>query len=222
MLRRFEIYSLAKNTPAEQIRRLEEPMRNARRYIPEVLHSAIGHNQSPADLQLIWEHGYASPAAYHRYMVHPFHANIYDRYLLNDSAERVVTDNAYDVGLLGYNCDDADYFLPDGAARRLILLRLEPDASEGVKVLTHEIHRQNPKMILSVFAENTFGTRWLDGVTQILESTTYTHIWEQGYASLAEAANGSPLERELGAGVLGKLPLWYEIEGGYKYEAASD
>lgn len=78
-------------------------MRRAHRYIPEVLLSAAGHNKTTVGLHFVWEHAYDSPEAYRRYMAHPFHANIYDRYLLNDSPERIVTDNAYDGGLLGYS-----------------------------------------------------------------------------------------------------------------------
>jgi len=72
-------------------------------------------------------------------------------------------------------------------------------------------------MILSVLAENTFGTRWLDGVTQILETTTYTHIWEQGYESLAAAAAASSDWRAAaGAAVEKAIELWYELDAGYE------
>jgi hypothetical protein len=124
MLRRFEIYSLNPNAPPQKVEAMRAAMKNARRYIPEVLHSAIGSNQSAVALDVVWEHAYESSESYQRYMIHPFHANIYDRYLLNDCPERIVTDNPYDVGLLGYKCETPDYFLPNGAARRLVLLRV--------------------------------------------------------------------------------------------------
>jgi hypothetical protein len=150
-------------------------------------------------------------------MVHPFHANIYDRYLLNDSPERIVTDNPYDVGLLGYSCGAPSYLLPPGAARRLVLLRLAPGRADSFRAITAEVKSRNPQMILSVFAENTFGTRWLDGVTQILESTTYTHIWEQGYESLASAAaTGSDWRASAGTAVEKAIELWYELDAGYE------
>jgi len=124
MLRRFEIYSLDPKAPQAKVAAMHASMRNAQRYIPEVLHSAVGYNKSDVALHFVWEHAYESSASYQRYMVHPFHANIYDRYLLNDSPERIVTDNPYDVGLLGYSCGAPSYFLPAGSARRLVLLRL--------------------------------------------------------------------------------------------------
>ncbi|RYD44401.1 MAG: Dabb family protein, partial [Verrucomicrobiaceae bacterium] len=120
MLRRFELYSLAPDAPADKVAAMCKSMLDAQLYIPEVLHSAVGTNRSPVGIHISWEHAYASPEAYQRYMIHPFHANIYDRYLLNDSPERIVTNNEYDVGLLGYSCDTPIYFLPPGSARRLV------------------------------------------------------------------------------------------------------
>jgi hypothetical protein len=216
MLRRFEIYSLDPNAPQEKVKAMHASMRNAQRYIPEVLHSAVGYNKSDVALNFVWEHAYESSESYKRYMIHPFHANIYDRYLLNDSPERIVTNNPYDVGLLGYGCESPIYFLPDGAARRLVLLRLAEGQAEFFRAITDEAQSRNPQMILSVFAENTFGTRWLDGVTQIIEHTTYSHIWEQGYDSLANAAAaGNDWGASAGAAVEKFIELWYEIDAGY-------
>jgi hypothetical protein len=217
MLRRFEIYSLDPKAPQAKVAAMRASMRNAQRYIPEVLHSAVGDNKSDVALHFVWEHAYESSASYQRYMVHPFHANIYDRYLLNDSPERIVTDNPYDVGLLGYSCDAPTYFLPAGGARRLVLLRLAEGQADVFRAITAEAQSANPQMILSVLAENTFATRWLDGVTQMLESTTYSHIWEQGYESLAAAtAAGSAWRAAAGAAVEKVIELWYELDAGYK------
>ena len=217
MLRRFEIYSLDPKAPPAKVAAMEASMRNAQRYIPEVLHSAIGYNKSDVALHFVWEHAYESSASYQRYMVHPFHANIYDRYLLNDSPERIVTDNPYDVGLLGYSCGAPIYYLPPGSARRLVLLRLAEGQADFFRAITAKAQSGNPQMILSAFAENTFGTRWLDGVTQMLETTTYTHIWEQGYASLAAAAAaGSDWRAAACAAVEKVIELWYELDAGYE------
>jgi hypothetical protein len=216
MLRRFEIYSLAPNAPQEKVEAMHASMRNAQRYIPEVLHSAVGYNKSDVALNFVWEHAYESSESYKRYMIHPFHANIYDRYLLNDSPERIVTNNPYDVGLLGYSCESPLYFLANGAARRLVLLRVAEGQAKFVRAITDEARLRNPQMILSIFAENTFGTRWLDGVTQIIESTTYSHIWEQGYDSLANAAAaGNDWRASAGTAVEKFIELWYEIDAGY-------
>lgn len=219
MLRRFEIYSLDPNAPADKVEAMARSMRDARPVIPEVLHSAVGTNMSPVGLHVVWEHAYASPEAYQRYMIHPFHANVYDRYLLNDSPERIVTNNAYDVGLLGYSCDSPAYWLPPGSARRLVLLRLKAGSEDAFAAIAARARAVNPKMIASVLADNSFATRWLDGVTQILDSTTYTHIWEQGYASLDDAeAAGSAWQAESSDIVEKVIELWYRIEAGSGYE----
>jgi hypothetical protein len=216
-LRRYEIYSLDPRAPQAKVAAMHASMRNAQRYIPEVLHSAVGYNKSDVALHFVWEHAYESPQSYQRYMVHPFHANIYDRYLLNDCPERIVTDNPYDVGLLGYSCDAPSYFLPAGSARRLVLLRLAEGQADSFRAITAETKSGNPRMILSVLAENTFATRWLDGVTKILETTTYTHIWEQGYESLAAAASaGNDWRASAGAAVEKVIELWYELDAGYE------
>ena len=218
MLRRFEIYSLDPGAPADKVEAMDLSMRHARKVIPEVLHSAVGYNKSPVGLHVVWEHAYASPKAYQRYMIHPFHANVYDRYLLNDSPERLVNNNEYDVGLLGYSCDTPVYFLPAGSARRLVLLRLKPDSEKAFRAITEQAKAANPKMLNSALADNSFATRWLDGETQILDSTTYTHIWEQGYASLADAeAAGNAWQAAAGDMVERVIELWYEIEPGHRY-----
>jgi Stress responsive A/B Barrel Domain len=217
MLRRFEIYSLDPKAPQEKIAAMHASMRNAQHYIPEVLHSAVGYNKSDVALHFVWEHAYESPQSYQRYMVHPFHANIYDRYLLNDSPERIVTDNPYDVGLLGYSCDAPTYLLPPRSARRLVLLRLADGRADSFRAVTAAAQSRNPQMLVSVLAENTFWTRWLDGVTQILESTTYTHIWEQGYESLESAqAAGNDWRASAGPAVEKAIELWYELDAGYE------
>ena len=218
MLRRFEIYSLAADAPSDRVAAMDTAMRDAQRFIPEVLHSAVGYDRSPAGLDFVWEHAYESPAAYQRYMVHPFHANIYDRYLLNDSPERIVTDNSYDVGLIGYSCDAPDYFLPAGAARRLVLLRLKEGMVPAFEAIAQKAQAGDPAMILSVVAENTFGTRWLDGVTQILDDTTFHLIWEQGFATLADAeAASNDWRDEAGDMIETVLELWYQIKAGECY-----
>lgn len=218
MLRRYEIYSMDPNTPKEKIALMDASMRHAKRYIPEVLHSAVGYNKSEIGLSFVWEHAYESSAAYQRYMIHPFHANIYDRYLLWDSPERIVTDNDYDVGLLGYACETPVYLLPAGAARRVVLMRLAEGGADAFRAITESVKANNPKMINSVFAENTFGTRWLDGVTKIMEDTTYSHIWEQGFATLADAeAAGNAWRVTAKRLVTRYIELWYTLETGPEY-----
>ncbi len=219
MLRRWEIYTLAPNAPKARVEEMERRLLECQRHLPELLHSAIGYNTSPAGYDVAWEHAYESPESYQRYMVRPYHSNIIDRFLLNDSPERVVTDSDLDAGLVGYACDGPVFYLPPGYSRRLVLLRLKPGSADGFAAITARSEAANPRMVLSVFAENTFATRWMDGVNQIYPETTYTHIWEQGYATLADAETGSTDWQAAAGGMVEKtLELWYTIRAGYGYE----
>lgn len=218
MLRRWEIYSLTPHAPKEKVQEMETRFLECQRYLPELLYSAIGYNQSPTGLDIAWEHAYKSPESYQRYMVHPYHSNVIDRFLLNDSPERIVTDNNLDVGLVGYACDGPVFHLPAGYARRIAFVRLRPGTEEAFTAIIDKAKAANPRMIQSNFAENSFATRWLDGVNQIYAGTTYTHIWEQGYVHLSDAEAASPNWQEWGSNMLEKtLELWYTIKAGYCY-----
>lgn len=219
MLRRWEIYKLDPMATKEQVEAMERALLECQRYLPELLYSAIGHNRSPAGYDIAWEHAYESPESYQRYMVRPYHSNIIDRYLLNDSPERVVADSDLDAGLVGYSCDGPLFHLPSGCVRRLVLLRLRPGSADMFQALAERTKAANPGMILSVFAENTFATRWMDGVNQIFKQTTFTHIWEQGFATLADAAmEPAHWQAEAGDMVEKTLELLYEIRAGFGYD----
>jgi hypothetical protein len=188
VLRRYEMYSISPDAAPADVRQLAEAFRQCGRFIPEVLDSAIGTNLSDAPIRLVWEHAYASPEAYQHYMVQAFHACILDRYLLADSPERIVTSNDFGAGLVGYACDTPVYRLASGV-RRLVLLDLAPDASHAdVAALADEIGRDAPGidgLRVSVVAENTMASAWMDGVTPITARPRWSHVWEQGWDDLA-------------------------------------
>jgi hypothetical protein len=215
MLRRWEIYALAPNVTREQVEEMEERLLEARRFLPELLYSAVGYNQSSADYDIAWEHAYESPESYQRYMVHPYHSNVIDRYLLNDSPERIVTDSDLDAGLVGYSCEGPVFYLPSGYARRLVLLRLRPGSANAFAAIAKRVEAANPRMVHSIFAENTFSTRFMDGVNQVYEETTFSHIWEQGYVSLADAEAAEADWQDMAGDMIEKsLEIWYTIKAG--------
>ena len=187
MLRRFEIYSLAGDARPDHVSRLEQACRTCAQFIPEVNHSVVGKNLSKQPIHLIWEHSYDSPEAYQRYMVHPYHANVLDRYLLNDSPERVVTNSPLGDGVLvGYTCEDPVYYLKQGV-RKVVLFGLDGPEAESKRAgfiddLRNLAHTE-PGAVLSVVEPNTMGIAWFDGVTPILPPSRWTHIWELGFES---------------------------------------
>lgn len=229
MLRRFEAYSIREGAPAAVVQSLRVALRDCARFIPEVLDSAVGTNRSREPLHLVWEHAYASPEAYRRYMAHPFHAAVLDRYLLADSPERIVSDNGLGAGLFGYACDGPAFRGAVGV-RRVVLLEVASSADrEAVAALAAAARHAPgdvPGLVVSVLAANSLASRWFDGAREVSPPPRWTHVWEQGFRSLADLAGyragGSPLARAerdgwsgwAGGVVRGALQLEYEIERG--------
>jgi hypothetical protein len=218
MLRRFEIYAVDPDAPEAARRAMDVGIRDCGKYIPELLHSAIGHAESESGLNFVWEHAYESPKSYQRYMAHPYHAAILDRFLLNDSPERIIMDNSTGLGLAGYECESGDcYLLPAGAARRVVALGLKP-GSENEFARIAEAEGSRGSMLLSVFKENTFADKWFDGETSTGLPTPVTHMWEQGFATMEAARAYDPQWRtKAGAIVESAVELLYEVEAGWGY-----
>jgi Stress responsive A/B Barrel Domain len=211
VLRRFEIYTVRNDVAPETVRQLEAAFRGCGDFIPELTHSVVGTNLSDLDVQMVWEHSYDSPEAYQRYMVHPYHANILDRYLLNDLAERIVTDSPLGDGtLVGYTCNGPDFFMRDGM-RKVVLFGLEGDPAQQDAFLAalRGLAGSTEGVILSVVEPNTFGVAWFDGVTPILPPSQWTHVWELGFDSAASydayQRSDAPLARAEAAGWSGDV-----------------
>jgi hypothetical protein len=179
---------MAEGAAPEKVLELEKAFARCGDFIPEMTHSVVGKNLSDVDVDMVWEHGYASPEAYQRYMVHPFHANILDRYLLNDCPERIVGNSPLGDGtLVGYSCDGPVYLMHDGM-RKVVLFGLEgPDGEQKSFIESlRSLAGSQDGVVLSVVEPNTFGVAWFDGVTPMLPPSQWTHVWELGFES-AEA-----------------------------------
>jgi hypothetical protein len=202
MLRRFETYSLRSLADSDTVAEFERALETAPEFIPEVLDSKIGRDLSDEPIQLVWEHAFASPEAYRRYMEHPYHANVLDRFLLFDSPERVVTDRGLDAGLFGYHCSQPTWQL-DRGVRRLLLFRVDQSATplqmaQLERAFVDELGLV-PGMTLCVVAANTLGGAWFDGTTPIGRPPTWTHLCEQGFSNLdALSSYLDPSSREKG------------------------
>lgn len=214
ILRRFEMYSF--EGADSSVAAFARAAADCARFIPEVLYSAIGRISGAPPLNFAWEQAYASPESYRRYMVHPFHAALLDRYLMIDSPECILTGNALGVGLIGYRADPADFYMPDGA-RRVIALQLHPGAEEEFAALA-SAHLGRDGMRVSVFRDNWFGAHWFDAESIVDPNPMHTHIWEQGFASLEAArANASSWRKEAEALTDMMVEMTYQIEPGYGY-----
>jgi hypothetical protein len=209
MLRRFEMYALRAGVDDEQRATLARVLRDTGRFIPEVLDSAIGWNTGPADVELAWEHAYESPASYARYMRHPYHICILDRYLLPESPECITEGRpALQLGLMGYEIE-APRFRAARGVRRITALHLgaAPDAGAVAEVVGRLERRPEEVdgMRVSVVAPNTMGLEWFP--------TGWTHVWEQAYDDASAAARAvADEERLLAAPVERSLSVQYVIE----------
>jgi hypothetical protein len=223
VLRRFEAYTFDPNAPPAARTRLSQACLDSARYIPEILHSAIGEPATGAGVDLVWEHAYRSAEAYRRYMEHPFHASVLDRYLLADSPERVVVDSSLGVGLAGYPCAAPDYFLPSGI-RRLVFLDLRragPAEIDGVSGLAGRATVPE----VSVFAANSLASAWFDGETPLGMGPRWSHLWEQGFGDAAGVSRHLESGGEPGGGwdelpgVAAALTISYRIRAGSGYSS---
>jgi hypothetical protein len=209
VLRRFETYAFLPGVAAERRRRLADVLLEAGRHIPEVLGSAVGWNRSPASSELVWEHHFDSPATYQRYMVHPYHADLIDRYVLADSPERVV-ETVRGAGLFGYTWHGES--AGEQPSRLVALLDVDPGAGEDdLRQLWDglaEAAAAGGAASIS-YGANSLATAWFDGVTPLPgPPARWSHVWEAGTARGAvpdtEAALGT-------APVRGQRQLRYDV-----------
>lgn len=214
ILRRFEMYSF--EGPESAIAAFTRAAGDCARFIPEVLHSATGRICGAPPLNFAWEQAYASPESYRRYMEHPYHAAVLDRYLMIDSPECILTGNALGVGLIGYRAEPEAFFLPSGA-RRVIAMKLRDGAEEAFAALA-AAHLGRDGMTVSVFRDNWFGSRWFDADSIVDPNPMHSHIWEQGFSSLAAAqANDASWRAEAARLTEMMVEMTYQIEPGFGY-----
>jgi hypothetical protein len=205
MLRRFETYGFHERTTGEQVDELARVLRRAGLFIPEVLASAVGRNRSAAGVDLVWEHAYESADAYARYMCHPYHICILDRYLLPEAPECITASRReLKLGLLGYEIEGAPFRRVDGI-RRVVAMVADPSSSPDewskfADSLTARVETV-PEMPVSVVAENTMGLEWFpDG---------WTHVWEQAFND--EAAMARAVADESAVLDAGPVARWIDI-----------
>jgi hypothetical protein len=205
VLRRFESYAFDESATAEQIADLASALRRCGEFITEVRDSAVGMNQSEADVALVWEHAYEGPDAYARYMCHPYHICVLDRYLLPESPECITAPRAQlGLGLMGYEIGDAR-FRRDSGVRRLVALKVSA-VDDGEWNAFVETLEGAPELRVSIVAANTMGLEWFPN--------GWTHVWEQAYddeRAMQRAIAGEAVL--LGAGPIeGWVDVYYRLD----------
>jgi hypothetical protein len=183
-VRRWEMFTLDPGAREEERARLRRAMRDCGRFIPGITRCAVGTNTGDGPIELVWETTYASVGAYATtYMTHPYHAALLDRFLLPDCPERITTGNDFGAGLIGYVVEP-NRSLGPVAVRRLLLLDL--DGSSDVDALARAVADADDGWGDSILAENTMSTRWFDAETELGGRTTWSHVWDQCFASLEQ------------------------------------
>jgi len=216
VLRRFEMYGFRETTAPEQVAELARVLRRTSQFIPEVLHNAVGRNESEADVELVWEQAYEGPEAYARYMCHPYHICMLDRYLLPECPECITASRPQSqLGLLGYEIDGAP-FQRDGGIRRLVAMKAAPDVDDDAwsafaSALTDR-PTHTPDLRVSIVAPNTMGLEWVpDG---------WTHLWEQAYDD--EPAMRRALTDEAAVLDAGPIESWVDVHYRMETEPPAD
>jgi hypothetical protein len=212
VLRRFESYAFRETTAPEQVADLARVLRRTSQFIPEVLYSAVGQNESDADVALVWEHAYDGPDAYARYMCHPYHICMLDRYLLPESPECITAPRPEAaLGLLGYVIEGAP-FQRDGGIRRLVAMKAAPDVeADAWRLFASELtdrRLHSPGMRVSIVAPNTMGLEWWPN--------GWTHLWEQAYDD--EPAMRRALTDEVWVLEAGPIDGWVDVH--YRLDTA--
>lgn len=210
MLRRFESYAFHETTTPEQVAEFARVLLRAGEFIPEVLFSVVGRNESDADVELVWEHAYDSPEAYAHYMCHPYHICVLDRYLLPESPECITAPRPQlGLGLLGYETPDAA-FRRDGGVRRVVAMKAAPDVGpdtwDSFASQLADRPEATPDMRVSIVAPNTMGLEWWPN--------GWTHVWEQAYDDESAMWRGVVGEAEmLDVGPIeGWIDVYYRLE----------
>jgi hypothetical protein len=199
MLRRLETYGFHPDTTPDRIDDLARVLRRTGWFIPEVLDSAVGRNRSSVGVDLVWEHSYESPEAYARYMCHPYHICILDRYLLPEAPECITASRReLQLGLMGYEIDGAP-FRRDGGIRRIVALKVAPDA-DAFGAFAADLEAR-PGLSVSIVAPNTMGLEWFPA--------GWTHVWEQAYDD--EAAMRAAIADEHVVLSRGPVSEWIDI-----------
>jgi hypothetical protein len=206
VLRRFESYAFDESATAEQIADLASALRRCGEFIPEVHDSVVGMNQSEADVALVWEHAYEGPESYARYMCHPYHICVLDRYLLPESPECITAPRAQlGLGLMGYEIDDAP-FRRDAGVRRVVAMRAasgidDREWSGFVSALT-----DRAELRVSIVAANTMGLEWFPN--------GWTHVWEQAYDDerAMQRAIGGEAELLSAGPIEGWVDVYYRLD----------
>jgi len=168
MIRRFYILPLDHGVSDENAQDLARSFSDADLFIDGLWESASGVDLDSRTV--IWEHNFIDEETYAGpYMVHPYHCQTLDHFLLPDSPGRI----SHDFFTARYTIPKDSKRLGKGI-RRVLLLHIE----EGSDLSSLEnFDAEGAGMAMSVFSPENVA--WVS-----VKGRSCTHIWDQGFADM--------------------------------------
>lgn len=93
MIRRLYMVRMLPDIPPARIESMVEALCAAPEHIPGFVYSRVNPEESRNSFHFVWDHAFVDAKGVDTYMVHPYHANIIDEFLYNESPGAVVEDS---------------------------------------------------------------------------------------------------------------------------------
>lgn len=170
MIRRYYILPLRPGVPDAKVRQLTDVLRAADQYIPGLKDSSAGVDFDSKTV--LWENTFVDEASYSGpYMVHPYHIDAIDGYVMADSPECITND----IYTARYTTTDATQTQRSGI-RRVLFLNVSSDADVAALAA---LAAQPAGIAASAFGGDDVG--WVSA-----KGRAWSHVWEQAFTDTAQ------------------------------------
>ena len=202
MLRRIYVIPIKESASCESVEELIAILDAAPQYIPSMKWSRVAQELSMHPYELVWDHGFEDEDGLREYMTHPYHNNLIDHFMLQESPTSIVEST-----LMCFRFDDERVDLGrivSAHARRI-----------GGTDMKQEESRNEVLDSLEVTGETIYLLEQIDIVAG--KTDEYLNALREGYVG-AVAKRGMQLCASLrtlpGSGEEGLVLLW-SIRGGW-------
>lgn len=169
MIRRFYVLPLDRGADLTSIDQFQCALADADAYIDGLQDSSAGIDTQRNTM--IWEMRFVDENTYTgAYMVHPYHVDTLDRYLISDRPERI----AHDIATMRYTCRAAGKPLMHGI-RRIMLMDLDRESADAGAAILEGLAGRAAGIRKSVFSADDIAWNFPG------KRSTWTHVWEQGF-----------------------------------------
>ena len=166
MIRRFYIMPLRYGVDDAKVEEFRKVFDDTDRFLPGLVDSAAGLDYDSDTV--IWENNFVDEAAYTGpYMLHAYHAQMLDNYLMADSPECIT----HDIYATRYTFDTPPPRIESGI-RRIVLMKVAEGSDTSAIA---DMVAKGDGMAASTIGEDNVG--WVS-----FKGRPWTHIWEQTFA----------------------------------------